>query len=72
MVLTVNKHLLSIYYVSGSVAGTRNTETQIQSLTSRNSHSHGAEDKHTDIYESVVSAKMEPYLTKLEGGIGVR
>lgn len=73
LVLTFNKPLLSMYYASGSlVAGTRNMETQIQSLILRNSHSSGEKDKHTDVYESVVSAKMEPLVTQVGGGVGIR
>ena len=59
-----------MYYASGSVAGTRNMETQIQSLILRNSHSSGEKDKHPDVYESVVSAKMEPSVTQVGEELG--
>ena len=61
-----------MYYASGSMAGTRNMETQIQSLILRNSHSSGEKDKHSDVYESVVSAKMEPLVTQVGGGVEIR
>lgn len=54
------------------MAGTRNIETQIQSLILRNSHSSGEKDKHMDVYESVVSAKMELLVTQVGGGVGIR
>jgi len=61
-----------MYYTSGSMAGTRNMETQIQSLILRNSHSSGEKDKHSDVYESVVSAQMEPLVTQVAGGVEIR
>lgn len=50
------------------MAGTRNSESQMQSLVSRNSHSSGEKDKCTAVCESVLSAKMEPPLTQAGGG----
>lgn len=43
-----------------------------QSLILRNSHILVEKDKHTDVYESVVSAKLEPLVTQVGGRVGIR